>query len=65
MVKKKIKLQGKELASYLKTHKKDFEGNGDDFCLAAGYGIKTRDGNEKCNFPDFIKELALAVEDRV
>ncbi len=56
------KLTGKELASYLEIHREDFNGNGDAFCVAAGYGVKGEDGTQKCNFTDFVKALSAAVE---
>ncbi len=58
------KLTGKELASYFEAHGKDFNGDGDKFCLAAGYGVDRGDGIEKCNFTDFIQALANAIEDQ-
>ncbi len=62
MRKHSVKLQGDDLANYFNDHQGDFNGNGDALCLAAGYGIKAEDGTEKCNFSDFIKELADAVD---
>ena len=56
------KLKGKELADYVQNHRSDFDGNGDALCLAAGYGIKTSDGYEKCNFSDFVKAVWSAIE---
>ncbi len=60
MEKKIEKLKGKDLTSYVDRHKKEFQGNGDELCLAAGYGVQTDDGNEKCDFSDFVKALSLA-----
>ncbi|AAQ00224.1 MULTISPECIES: hypothetical protein [Prochlorococcus] len=62
MAKKVEKLTGEELASYLADHRNDFDGNGDALCMAAGYGIERADGTEKCNFSDFVKALATAVD---
>ena len=59
MTKKIDKLRGKELASYIEQHKQEFEGNGDKLCLAAGYGIQSDDGNEKCDFSDFVRALSI------
>ena len=58
MAKKIEKLRGKQLTSYIEQHKHDFDGNGDKLCLAAGYGIQTDDGKEKCDFSDFVKALS-------
>ncbi len=60
MARKIEKLKGKDLTSYIDQHKQEFEGNGDKLCLAAGYGVPTDDGNEKCDFSDFVKALSLA-----
>ncbi len=54
------KLTGLELADYLKRHRDEFEGNGDAFCMAAGYGIEGDDGKEKCNFKALVEALAKA-----
>ena len=62
MKKESDKLKGEELASYLENHRGDFEGNGDDLCLAAGYGKIASDGTQVCNFKDFVKAVANAVE---
>ncbi len=56
------KLTGKDLVSYLEVHRHEFDGNGDAFCLAAGYGIKGEDGKNKCNFTDFVQALSEAME---
>ena len=56
------KLSGKDLASYLEVHRDEFNGNGDAFCLAAGYGIKSDDGTQKCNLTDFIQALSNALD---
>ncbi len=60
MEKKIKKLTGNDLASYIEEHKQEFDGNGDKLCLAAGYGIKADDGNEKCDFSDFVKAFSHA-----
>jgi len=59
MTKKIEKLRGKELTSYIEKHKKEFNGNGDKLCVAAGYGIQADDGKEKCDFSDFVKALSI------
>jgi len=59
MTKKIEKLRGKELTSYIEKHKKEFNGNGDKLCVAAGYGIQADDGNDKCDFSDFVKALSI------
>lgn len=59
MTKKIEKLRGKELTSYIEKHKQEFDGNGDKLCVAAGYGIQADDGNEKCDFSDFVKALSI------
>ncbi len=59
---KKSKLTGKELATYLDLHREEFDGNGDAFCLAAGYGVESLDGVQKCDFPGFVRALAEAVD---
>ena len=56
------KLSGKDLASYLEIHRAEFNGNGDAFCLAAGYGIKGDDGTQKCNLTDFVQALSDALD---
>ena len=56
------RLTGKELATYLEIHREDFHGNGDALCVAAGYGIKGDDGNQKCNFADFVQALSEALQ---
>ena len=56
------KLTGKDLASYLEIHRDEFKGNGDDFCLAAGYGTRGEDGTQKCNLTDFIQALYDALD---
>ena len=56
------KLIGKDLASYLEIHRDEFNGNGDAFCLAAGYGVKGDDGAQKCNLTDFIRALSDALD---
>ncbi len=56
------KLTGRDLANYLKVHSGDFDGNGDELCMAAGYGIETEDGSLKCNFKAFVQALSQAVE---
>ena len=63
MKKKIVKLKGEELASYFKSHRKDFESDGDALCLAAGYGIELNDGTTKCNFTDFVKALSSVVSE--
>ena len=59
MTKKIEKLRGKELTSYIEKHKQEFNGNGDELCVAAGYGIQADDGKEKCDFSDFVKALSI------
>lgn len=57
------KLKGKELADYIKKYKDQFKGDGDQLCLAAGYGQPSKDGNNmKCDLPLFIKEFSEAME---
>ncbi len=55
-------LKGKELASYIRTHKEEFQNDGDAICIATGYGKQLKDGNQKCNFKPFIKELGKAID---
>ena len=55
-------LTGDELLTYVEDHRLDFKGNGDAICLAAGYGIKTEDGGNKCNFKAFVKALSSAFD---
>ena len=62
MKKEPEKLKGEELFSYVEQHRAEFNGNGDALCLAAGYGIKGSDGNEKCNFSDFVEALSGAFD---
>ena len=52
------KLKGKELAEYIRTQKSEFQGNGDDLCVSAGYGRSSEDGGIKCDLPLFMKELS-------
>ena len=59
MPKKIEKLEGEDLALYIEKHRQEFDGNGDELCLAAGYGIETEDGSEKCDFSNFVKALSL------
>ena len=57
-----MKLTGKDLATYLEGHKKEFNGNGDAFCLAAGYGMEDEDGSQKCNFTAFVEAVSTALD---
>ena len=51
-------------ASYVEDHRLDFNQNGDALCLAAGYGMKSIEGSQKCNFKAFVKALSSAVEEQ-
>ncbi len=63
MEKKSVKLKGKDLAQYITVHRMDFNGNGDEFCLAAGYGVEGNDGKLKCNFTEFVQAVSTAVDE--
>tara|TARA_Y100001968_G_C19367671_1_gene723422 strand:+ start:956 stop:1162 length:207 start_codon:yes stop_codon:yes gene_type:complete len=56
------RLKGKDLADYIKNNKSNFKENGDDLCLAAGYGKTTENGATKCDLPLFIKEASEAMQ---
>ncbi len=51
------KLSGLELVEYLENHRQEFNGNGDEICMAAGYGVESDDGSLKCNFKAFVQAL--------
>ncbi|KGG12703.1 MULTISPECIES: hypothetical protein [Prochlorococcus] len=51
------RLQGEELASYIKKNGHKFHGDGDQLCVAVGYGIAADDGSIKCNLSHFTNEL--------
>ncbi len=54
-------LKGKELAKYVEDHREEFQDNGDALCVEAGYGEYSTDGNPKCDFQPFVKELGKAM----
>ena len=56
------RLKGKELASFIETHRKDFNGDGDKLCIEAGYGEYATNGHAKCNFKPFVKELSEVMD---
>ncbi len=60
--KSRKQLKGEELVNFVKAHRSDFDGNGDLLCVEAGYGNYSKDGNAKCNFKPFIKELSKVMD---
>ena len=56
------KLRGKELAKFIETHRQDFNGDGDQLCVEAGYGEYSKEGDAICNFKPFVKELSEAMD---
>ena len=61
MSKKENQLKGDALKAYIDKNRDKFKGNGDELCLAAGYGINSDDGSLKCDLPYFINELDKAM----
>tara|TARA_B100000700_G_C14725801_1_gene705958 strand:- start:449 stop:655 length:207 start_codon:yes stop_codon:yes gene_type:complete len=55
------KLKGKELVDYIEQNKEQLKGNGDELCLAAGYGKTSKEGDISCDLPLFIKEFSQAM----
>ncbi len=58
----KEKLTGEDLFHFVENHRKDFNGNGDRLCVEAGYGEYSNDGDAKCNFKPFVKELSKVMD---
>ncbi len=58
----KKKLKGKALVNFVEAHRKDFNGDGDQLCIEAGYGEYSKDGDAKCNFKPFVKELSKVMD---
>tara|TARA_B100001250_G_C19633058_1_gene714637 strand:+ start:292 stop:561 length:270 start_codon:yes stop_codon:yes gene_type:complete len=58
----KKQLKGKALVKFIETHRTDFNGNGDQLCVEAGYGQYSKDGDAKCNFKPFVKELSKVID---
>ena len=47
---------------YLESHREDFNGNGDALCIEAGYGQYSENGELKCNFKPFVKEVSEVMD---
>ena len=58
----KKKLRGQELVNFVEAHKQDFNGNGDQLCIEAGYGKYAKNGKAVCNFKNFVKELSKVMD---
>ena len=58
----KKQLKGKELVNFVEDHRKDFNGNGDQLCVEAGYGEYSNNGEALCNFKPFVKELSKVMD---
>ena len=58
----KKKLIGEELVSFVENHRQDFDGNGDQLCVEAGYGEYTESGDAICDFKPFVKELSKVMD---
>ncbi len=55
-------LKGEELAMYIKNHRDEFKGDGDALCIEAGYGQFGKNGEQKCDFKPFVKELGEVMD---
>ena len=58
----KKQLRGEELFNFVEDHRKDFNGNGDQLCVEAGYGEYSNNGDAICNFKPFVKELSKVMD---
>ncbi len=58
----KQRLKGKALAAYVEKNRENFKGDGDTLCVEAGYGEYGNNGEPKCDFKPFVKELSEVID---